>query len=49
MLIPFDYLLDVCVEDLNKKLHSTVMPQACNQVIVVTPATAPTKQPFHNM
>jgi len=48
MMIPFDYLLDVCVEVLNKKPHNTVSPQACNQVTSETPATALTKQPFHS-
>ena len=34
---------------LNKKPHRIVMPQACNQVTSLTPATAPTKQPFHSI
>ena len=34
---------------LNKKPHRIVIPQACNQVTSLTPATAPTKQPFHSM
>jgi hypothetical protein len=34
---------------LNRKPHRIVIPQACNQVTSLTPATAPIKHPFHSM
>ena len=36
-------------DDLNRKPHRTVIPQACNHVTSLTEGTASTKQPFHSM
>jgi hypothetical protein len=34
---------------LNNMPHKRFSPQACNHVTSLTPATAPTKHPFHSM
>ena len=48
-MIPLiDYLVFE-IWELNKKPHSTVSPHACNQDTSLTPAMAPTKQPFQSI